>query len=58
VKSLEEQRDNISRKMDHINPKSWKGDTCVGNVVLWSSWDKGRRLGERNLAEASMDNPF
>jgi hypothetical protein len=34
VKSLEEQRSNISCKMDHINPKSWKGDTHVYNVVL------------------------
>lgn len=34
VRSLEEQGSNISRKMDHINPKSWKGDTRVGNVIL------------------------
>jgi hypothetical protein len=58
VKSLEEQGSNISRKMDHINPKSWKGDVRVGNLILRSSWDEGRTLGERDLAEASMDNPF
>jgi hypothetical protein len=58
VKSLEEQGSNISRKMDHLNPKSWKGDTCIGNLILRSCWDEGRRLGERNLADASMDNPF
>jgi hypothetical protein len=58
VKSLEEQGNDISRKMDHINPKSWKGDTRVSHLILRSCWDEGRRLGERNLAEASMDNPF
>jgi hypothetical protein len=58
VRSLEEQGSNISRKMDHINPKSWKGDTCVRNLILRSSWDEGRRLGERILAAASMGNPF
>ena len=58
VKSLEEQGSDISRKMDHINPMSWKGDTRVGNVILRSSWDEGRRLTETNLAAASIDSPF
>ena len=44
--------------MDHINPASWKGDTRVGNVILRSSWDEGRRLAGTNLAAASIDNPF
>jgi hypothetical protein len=58
VKSLEEQGSNILRKMDHINPKSWKGDTHVGDVILRSCWDEGRRLAEKNLAEAAMECPF
>jgi len=58
VKSLEEQGSNLSRKMDHINPKSWKGDTHVGDVILRSCWDEGRRLVEKNLAEAAMECPF
>jgi len=41
VKSLEEQGSDISRKLDHINPKSWKGDIHVRDVVLRSCWDDG-----------------
>ncbi|KAG6905140.1 hypothetical protein DXG01_004635 [Tephrocybe rancida] len=29
---------------DHIKPGSWKGDTCVRNVSLQTSWKRGRRL--------------
>ncbi|KAF8155394.1 hypothetical protein B0H34DRAFT_849557 [Crassisporium funariophilum] len=28
--------------VDRINPESWKGDTCVGNVDLRTQWDSGR----------------
>jgi hypothetical protein len=34
VRSLREQGSNISWKTDHINLKSWKGDTRVSNLVL------------------------
>ena len=27
--------------IDHINPKSWEGDTCVGNVDIGKTWDAG-----------------
>jgi hypothetical protein len=31
--------------VDRINPASWKGDTCVGNVDLKKEWDSGREKG-------------
>jgi len=58
VKSLEQQGNNISQKMDHINPKSWIGDVFVKNVVLRSSWQEGRRIAEEQLKEANIGNPF
>ena len=29
--------------IDRINPKSWEGDTCVGNVDLLKEWNSGRK---------------
>jgi len=28
--------------IDRINPESWEGNTCVGNVILQKEWDSGR----------------
>ena len=35
---------NLQGKMgiDRINPESWEGETCVGNVILQKEWDSGR----------------
>ncbi|KAJ7315740.1 hypothetical protein DFH08DRAFT_820317 [Mycena albidolilacea] len=27
--------------IDHVNPKSWEGDACVGNVDLQKAWAEG-----------------
>ena len=58
VRSLEEQGNNISKKLDHLNPRSWKGDVYVRNVILRSCWQEGRRIAEIELREASIDSPF
>ncbi|KAF8874718.1 hypothetical protein CPB84DRAFT_1829332 [Gymnopilus junonius] len=49
---------DISSKYDHINPRSWKGDVKVSNVVLLGSWSSGCRLAEAELAEAKYPSPF
>lgn len=49
---------DISSKYDHINPKSWKGDVRVRNVVLGGSWSAGLRVAETELAEAQFPLPF
>jgi hypothetical protein len=28
--------------VDHVNPKSWRGDVCVGQVELSAEWINGR----------------
>lgn len=58
VRSLEEQGNNISKKLDHINPRSWTGDVYVKNVILRSCWQEGRRLAEIALQEALINSPF
>ncbi|KJA13990.1 hypothetical protein HYPSUDRAFT_150902, partial [Hypholoma sublateritium FD-334 SS-4] len=37
--------------IDHINPKSWKGDTHVGNVDLHIQWENGRQKAINLLRE-------
>jgi hypothetical protein len=58
VRSLEEQGNDISKKLDHINPRSWTGDVYVKNVILRSCWQEGRQLAKVTLQEASIDSPF
>lgn len=58
VKSLEEQGSNISKKLDHINLRSWKGDVYVRNVILHSCWQEGRQMAENELCKALIDCPF
>ncbi|KAJ8516432.1 hypothetical protein ONZ45_g6259 [Pleurotus djamor] len=41
--------------IDHLNPKSWKGDVCVTSVNLRQEWTAGRDKA-RNLLAAQM--PF
>jgi hypothetical protein len=35
--------------IDHVNPKSWQGKVCVGDVNLNEQWDKGRKKAEKIL---------
>ncbi|KAF8869844.1 hypothetical protein CPB84DRAFT_1693712 [Gymnopilus junonius] len=49
---------DISSKYDHINPRSWKGDIKVSNVVLLGSWSSGCQLAEAELAEVKYPSPL
>ena len=35
--------------IDHVNPKSWEGKVCVGDVNLEEQLTKGRKEAERRL---------
>ena len=37
--------------IDHVNPKSWEGKVCVGDVNLKEQWDKGRKKAEKILQD-------
>lgn len=58
LKSLREQGAEISKKLDHIKPKSWRGDVYVKNLVLRSAWQEGRRISDDDLKEAQIPSPF
>ena len=58
IKPLPSDAADVSSKYDHINPKSWKGDVRVQNVVLGGSWSAGLRVAETELAEAHFHSPF
>ena len=55
---LQGNADDISSKYDHINPRSWKGDVRVNQVVLVGCWNEGRRNAETCLVSAGIDPPF
>lgn len=58
VKALEEQGQDISRKLDHLTPRSWCGDVYVKNVILRSCWQEGRTMAEAELLEFAITIPF
>jgi hypothetical protein len=35
--------------IDHVNPKSWEGKVCVGDVNLKDQWNKGQKEAEKIL---------
>ncbi|KAJ7811049.1 hypothetical protein B0H14DRAFT_3755845 [Mycena olivaceomarginata] len=49
---------DVSAKIDHISPRSWKGDVRVANVSCKTTWFGGRRLSEQELFEAGWEPPF
>jgi len=58
LKPLPGDATEITTTYDHINPKSWKGDVRVCNVVLSACWSSGRRSAESVLQEAHISPPF
>ncbi|KIM34749.1 hypothetical protein M413DRAFT_22994 [Hebeloma cylindrosporum] len=49
---------DISSKYDHLNPRSWKGDVHVNQVVLVGSWNEGCRVAEEQLKAGGVDPLF
>ena len=46
MKTWAEEAGDISAKLDHISPHSWRGDATVKNVVLLTCWTEGQRIAE------------
>ncbi|KAF7785094.1 hypothetical protein Agabi119p4_1259 [Agaricus bisporus var. burnettii] len=48
--------------IDHVNPASWLGDTCVGGVDLTTAWNNGRDVAVRMLESlfgaSKVENDF
>ncbi|TDL20018.1 hypothetical protein BD410DRAFT_899810 [Rickenella mellea] len=58
VQRLDQHDDDISKKYDHISPKSWRGDVKVKGLSLQGCWLEGRRDAESELRDALITPPF
>jgi hypothetical protein len=58
LKTWRDEASDISAKIDHINPASWKGDVKVKSVVLLTCWEGGRNIATRELQHAGYEPPF
>ena len=58
VKPLPKNATKVTSAYDHINPRAWKGNICVCDVVLSAYWSSGRTIAEVALQEAKFNVPF
>ncbi|KAJ3527105.1 hypothetical protein NM688_g8173 [Phlebia brevispora] len=58
MRPLEDQGDDISSKVDHLNPSSWSGDVKVKHINLHTCWIIGRQQAEQELHDADISPPF
>jgi hypothetical protein len=58
MKTWAEEPGDVSAKLDHISPPSWRGDVAVKNVVLLTCWSEGRRIAESQLLHVGWPAPF
>jgi hypothetical protein len=58
LRPWQENAGDVSAKVDHINPASWRGNVSVENVILLTSWEEGRRAAEEELRIAGLPAPF
>lgn len=49
LQAITDENGDISAKIDHINPASWKGDVYVSNVLPITSWNHGRQRVEQEF---------
>lgn len=58
LKTWRDEAGDISAKVDHINPASWKGNVKVKDVVLLTCWEEGRRVAIEELKSHGYPSPF
>ncbi|KAK0467600.1 hypothetical protein IW261DRAFT_1612940 [Armillaria novae-zelandiae] len=58
IQTLQNQGSEISRRMDHLNPRSWEGDVMLQNVTLLRCWKEGRYQAEKDLEASNLSPPF
>jgi len=58
VKPLPKNATKVTSAYDHINPRAWKGNVHVRDVVLSACWSSGRSVAEAALREAKFSIPF
>ena len=58
VNPLPKNATKVTSAYDHINPRAWKGNIHVHDVVLSACWSSGRTIAEVALREAKYKIPF
>ena len=58
LKTWRDEAGDISAKIDHINPASWKGNVKVKSIVLLTCWEGGRHIATKELEHAGYEPPF
>lgn len=58
LKSLKEMEEKITAELDHLSPRSWKGDVHHRDIVLFTCWSEGERMAAETLRKAGLDVPF
>ncbi|GJE96780.1 hypothetical protein PsYK624_129860 [Phanerochaete sordida] len=59
LKPLREEDDTRSSSdVDHISPRSWKGDVFVADVDPLTAWQQGRVWADVSLQRAKITSPF
>jgi hypothetical protein len=58
MKTWTEEAGDVSAKLDHISPRSWRGDVTVKNVVLLTCWSEGRQIAPSQLMHMGWTAPF
>lgn len=56
--SLKDMGERITAELDHISPRSWKGNVSYCNLVLYTCWSEGERMAAGTLREAGLEVPF
>ncbi|KAH7907202.1 hypothetical protein BJ138DRAFT_1104514 [Hygrophoropsis aurantiaca] len=52
--ALEDTTSDLSSKVDHINPSSWKGDVRVSSVLPITAWNEGSKLIEERWIDLDI----
>lgn len=58
LKTWRDEAGDLSAQVDHINPKTWKGDVKVQGVVILTCWEDGRRTATAELSALGYPAPF
>ena len=58
LKTWTQEAGDVSSKINHINPHSWRENITVKNVVLLTCWSEGCQVAETQLSVAGWGAPF
>ena len=56
--TIEDSNGDVLSSVDHISPKTWKGDVSLESVVLLTAWNEGRQLIKTKFASLGVSSHF